>query len=562
MSSMHKTSMDTRSKGMHSLRLCFIGALCVCAAAGLEHHSHGAEASKDKTNIVLILADDLGFSDLGCYGSEIPTPNIDRLAAGGLRFTQAYNTARCWPSRAALLTGYYPQAIRRDALPNGSGGSGGTRPGWARLLPEMLRLKGYKTYHSGKWHIDGDPLACGFDRSLDVTGKGQSNFFDSSGVTQEGVAIAPTENFYATRAIGEHAVACLADHAANHGENPFFQYVAFTAPHFPLHAPQELIQRNQKRYETGWNIMQQERHRQLTAAGIINCPLPSMELDIGPPYRFPDAIAILGAGEIERPLPWVELTRMQQNFQATKMAIHAAMIEAMDEQVGLILQQLAAMNALENTLIVFASDNGASAEIMVRGEGHSPTAAPGSRKTFLCLGPGWSSACNTPFRRHKTWVHEGGIATSFIAHWPQGISARGQLRHQAVHLIDVTPTVLEIAKIDSVEPWNNQPPPSMHGKSLLAAFADGRATLEEQLWWCHDGHRAVREGNWKLVACKGEPWSLYHLKNDRGEEHNLATHEPQRAKALEELWQKTADECRRLAATDVNAGQLNSKERP
>lgn len=132
--------------------------------------------SKDKTNIVLILADDLGFSDLGCYGSEIPTPNIDRLAAGGLRFTQAYNTARCWPSRAALLTGYYPQAIRRDALPNGSGGSGGTRPGWARLLPEMLRLKGYKTYHSGKWHIDGDPLACGFDRSLDVTGKGQSNF--------------------------------------------------------------------------------------------------------------------------------------------------------------------------------------------------------------------------------------------------------------------------------------------------------------------------------------------------------------------------------------------------
>ena len=346
-------------------------------------------AAAPPPNVVVILADDLGFSDLGCYGGEIDTPNLDRLAAGGLRFTQGYNTARCWPSRAALLTGYYAQATRRDALPGGKGGSGGTRPAWARLLPELLAPAGYVSYHSGKWHIDGDPREQGFARSLDVMGAGQSNFFDAGGVTEDGRPLPDSANFYTTTSIGDHAVKCLRGHGANHAGKPFFHYVAFTAPHFPLQAPQELIGKYRERYRAGWDAVRQARAGRLQSMKIATTPAAEPERDVGPPYQpKPDTLDQLGAGEVDRPLPWADLTPEQQEFQATKMAIHAAMIEVMDREIGRILAALEALNALDDTLILFASDNGASAEIMIRGEGHDPAAPPGSRKTFLCLGPG------------------------------------------------------------------------------------------------------------------------------------------------------------------------------
>jgi choline-sulfatase len=505
-------------------------------------------------NVMVILADDLGFSDLGCHGGEIDTPCLDRLAAGGLRFTQGYSTGRCWPSRGALLTGFYPQAIRRDRLPGGAGGAQGQRPAWARLLPELLQPAGYRSYHSGKWHVDGAPRGQGFARSLDVKGAGQSNYFDPAGVVEEGRPGEPSDDFYTTTAIGSHAVKCLREHAAAHRGTPFFHYVAFTAPHFPLQAPQPLIDRYRERYRVGWDAVRQARWHRLDAAGIVMGPLSAVERHVGPPYSFPGTAETLGAGEVMRPVPWSDLTAEQQAFQVEKMAIHAAMVDALDQQVGRILAELEAMEALDDTLILFASDNGASAEIMIRGEGHDPAAPPGSRGTFLCLGPGWSNAANTPFRRHKTWVHEGGIASPWIVHWPAGIATRGGLRHQPVHLVDVTPTVLDLAGVTPPAELDGKTVPRMQGRSFAPAILDPEAApAHELLWWCHDDHRAVRVGDWKLVADANSAWELYDLAADRTETRDLAAAEPGRVAALAADWERMAADCRALAANDGRA---------
>lgn len=497
------------------------------------------DASKQQPpNILVLLADDLGFSDLGCYGGEIATPHLDALASGGMRFTQFYNTARCWPSRAALLTGYYPQQVRRDAHYDAEGRTGqGTRPQWARLIPALLEPAGYRSYHSGKWHLEGKPLANGFHRAY--TADDHDRFFSPKRHTlddQPLPAVTPDTGYYATTHIADHAIDCLKDHAREHAARPFFSYVAFTSPHFPLHAHQTDIDRYRDRYLAGWNALQEERATRLRNLGITHHLPPPMEPDLGPPYHFPNGLETLGPGEIFKPVPWASLTPKQREFQATKMAIHAAMVDRMDREIGRIIHQLRSMNAFENTLILFASDNGASAEIMVRGDMHDPQAAPGSAESFLCLGPGFSSAANTPFRRHKTWVHEGGISTPFIAHWPAGIAQTGSLSHVPAHLIDIVPTLLELTGGTHPSVFSSAPYATPPGHSLLRTFAGNESPIHEQIWWCHDNHRALRSGDWKIVAANGEPWELYNLVEDRGETRNLADQHPDKVSELQATW--------------------------
>ena len=501
----------------------------------------GAETT-ERPNIVLILADDLGFSDIGCYGSEIDTPNLDRLAANGLRYTQFCNTARCWSSRAAILTGYYAQQVGRDAFPQGSGGAAGKRPVWAQLLPRQLRPLGYRSYHSGKWHVDGKPLAEGFDHSMSLEDHDRN--FNPRKWTKDDEpqpAIAPGSGYYTTTAVADHAIECLSEHAQQSSDQPFFHYIAFTVPHFPLQAPASDIAKYKGRYDVGWDAIRAARWQRIKSQGLVSGELSALEPQIGPPYDFPKAIEQLGSGEVNRELPWEQLTEEQHAFQAAKMEIHAAMIDRMDQEIGRVIEQLERMKAMDNTLIVFLSDNGASAEIMVRGDGHDPQAAPGSAESYLCLGPGWSSAGNTPFRRHKTWVHQGGISTPLIAHWPHGIHAPGELRHSLGHVVDLAPTIVELAGGGwPTEVAGHGLPPSP-GQSLVPTFAKDTDD-ERTLWWLHEGNRALRSGRFKLVAAKGDPWELYDMTRDQSEMHDLASQLPDTAKQLAAEWERLTSE--------------------
>lgn len=497
----------------------------------------GLAAAERRPNVMVILVDDMGYSDLGCYGGEIATPNLDGLAARGLRFTSFYNTARCWPSRGALLSGYYAQEIRRDSVPGVKSGNAGIRPAWAKLLPERLRAAGYASYHSGKWHIDGQPLQAGFDRSYSLND--HDRHFAPRQHTLDDRPLPPVAadaGYYSTTATADHALRCLREHAEKSPERPFFSFVAFIAPHFPLQAPAADIARYKNVYDGGWDRLRAARRERQAALGLPVPALSPLEPQVGPPYAFPEAIKSLGPNELNRPLPWASLSAAQQAFQASKMAVHAAMVDGVDREVGRLLAQLRAMQALDDTLVLFLSDNGASAEMMVRGAGHDATLPAGSAGTFLSLGPGWSSLCNTPFRRHKTWVHEGGISTPLIAHWPKGIADQGALRVSPGHLVDIVPTVLELAGAPALGAAAGEP--AAAGQSLLPALKSAAPTAPRTLWWLHEGNAALRVGDLKLVKAKGEAWSLYDLSKDRGEQDDLAAKQPEKVAELAKLWEE------------------------
>lgn len=536
----------------------------------------GVAADQERPNVLLIMADDLGFSDLGCYGGEIQTPNLDALAAHGVRMTQFYNTGRCWPTRGSLLTGHYAPSIRRDDVPGkpGLGGGSGKRPTWSRLLPQLLRSAGYRSYHTGKWHLDRMPVASGFDHSYYL--KDQGRFFSPQVHYRDDERLAPVERptkkaeeksigYYATTALADHAIEVLQDHHNKHADVPFFHYLAFSAPHFPLHAMPGDIAKYSSTYARGWDAVRSQRWKKMRTLGLLGQSVerPSRpEPDLGPPYHFPDAMEKLGRGEVNRPVPWSQLNAEQQKFQSSKMAIHAAMVHRMDMEIGRVIETLRESNELENTLVMFLSDNGASAEIMVRSDGHDPNAMPGSADSYLCLGPGWSTVCNTPMRRHKTWTHEGGISTPMVVSWPARMKTNGELRHGVGHVIDIVPTILDAAHVE-IEGLIPNNAPEYPGKSLLTDWstthddaAIGTKLADRALWWFHDGHRAIRVGDWKAVAPIAEPWELYDMSRDRGEAIDRAI--PNRPK-LEELvaaWENQATLCRHLATQDLSDEDL------
>ncbi|CAN0032833.1 unnamed protein product, partial [Chrysoparadoxa australica] len=365
--------------------------------------------AQDRPNIVIIMADDLGFSDLGCYGGEIKTPVLDQLAEGGLRFTQFYNCGRCWPTRSSMLSGYYPQQVnvdgKRDAFPQ-----------WGQLMPHHLKQVGYKSYHTGKWHIPNVKEIVaegGFDKSYHLMSYDnhfsvKKHFLND----KELPAINGDAKFYSTAAITDYALRFLREHEQASADSPFFMYVAYITPHFPLQAPKEEIDKYRDGYLDGWNVLKEERYKRQKALGLDLGENSPFEYFVTAPWSWPDhSLKDSIPGEMRLAKPWDQLNEIEKDLQATKMAIHAAMVGRIDQEIGRILDQLKANNNMDNTLVLFLSDNGASAEQIIRGEGHNHDMELGCEGTYLCLGPGFSTASNTPFRRHKFWTHEGGIAT-------------------------------------------------------------------------------------------------------------------------------------------------------
>jgi len=501
------------------------------AAASLLH-----SAPARKPNLLVILADDMGFADARCYGGDVDTPNLDRLAAGGLRFTQAYSTARCGPSRSCLLSGQYAQQTASDVM------TPGKIPNYVRFLPEYLKPMGYRSYHTGKWHMKHVPGegGVGFDHSYTMLD--ELRFFTQNRHELDGERLPkPEAGYYSTTAIADYGIRFLKEHSREHAADPFFLYTAFHSPHFPLQAPQEDIDKYHDRFSEGWDTARERKWQRMTRMGLINCPLAPLEANMWTQWNTPDEelIAKIGPGEVSRAVPWSTLTAEQKKLQRTKMAIHAAMITRMDVEIGKLLKQVESMGALNDTLILFLSDNGASSEQLIRGDGHDSSAPLGSARTHLGLGPGWASCSNAPFRLHKSWVNEGGIASPLIAHWPKGIKDRNQLRHDPCHFVDVLPTLVD-AGGGKPEPGAG---PGLAGRSIVPAFAKDGSVSREYLYFNHNHNRAIREGDWKLIATGDSgPWELYDLSKDRAEQKNLASAQADRAKRLAEKWKSVDDE--------------------
>lgn len=475
----------------------------------------------DPPNIVVIMADDLGFSDLGCYGGEIHTPNLDRLADQGIRFTQFYNSGRCWPTRSSLLTGYYPQQINAD-------GVRAAFPRWGYLLPHHLKQAGYRNYHSGKWHVPNvttQIAAGGFDCSYQTGAyddhfAAQNHFLDDEKLPPAG----GEGNYYSSTAIADYAIRFLEEHQQEHADSPFFLYTAFISPHFPLQAPKEVIEKYRNDYLSGWEEMKRQRFERQKNLGFELGENSPFEYMVAAPWSWPEhALRDSIPGEVRYAKPWYQLTENEKYLQATKMAIHAAMVDVIDKEVGRIMEQLRAMGEEENTLVLFLSDNGASAEQIIRGNGHNPEAPLGSAESYLCLGPGFSTASNTPFRRHKFWTHEGGITTPLIAYWPQGIKDKGSLRYSMGHVVDFLPTFLELAGVNPLMEKDGFEAPTPPGESLVPVFTEDKQS-EREIWFSHSGNNALRQGKWKAVISSDIDgrWQLYNMAEDRTELNNLA----------------------------------------
>ena len=496
-----------------------------------------AASSGDATrpDIVVVMVDDMGFSDIGCYGGEVRTPNLDRLAANGLRFTQFYNTARCCPTRASLLTGLYPHQAGVGHMMGDAGSDGyrGDLSPHCVTIAEVLGQAGYGTYMSGKWHVsrhtradgprDNWPRQRGFDRYFGtLTGAG--SFYTPRTLTRENAPIeAPSEGFYYTHAIGEHAVQFIGEHHKSRRADPLFLYVAYTAPHWPLHAPKVVVDRYRGAYLKGWDALRAERHARMTRLGIVDPAWPLTPRD--------------GSAK-----PWSEVPAEKREEMDWRMAVYAAQIDCVDQGVGRIMEALETAGRLRNTLIFFLADNGGCAEGGPWGFERQKDGVLGEDSSFASYGLSWANASNTPFRRYKHWVHEGGIATPLIVHWPEGVDDGGVLRHQPGHVIDIMATCVEVARAGYPAENKGRAVTPMAGKSLVPAFA-GRPIERDALFWEHEGNRAVRRGTWKLVSKHPGPWELHDLETDRTELNDLAAKETGVVEELSALYGAWAARC-------------------
>lgn len=489
-----------------------------------------------KPNIIIIMADDMGFSDLGSYGGEIETPNIDALARKGLRFTDFYNAARCWPTRTSLLTGFYERSV--SSLP--VTGEEGFKS-WAPFLPHYLKPQGYRSYMAGKLHVVGadDAVAAGFDHSYFTPIVGW--YRSPQKILVDGKEIPspdPESGYHLTDKIGDKMLEYLDDHHKNHKDKPFFLYGAHMAPHWPLEAHQKDIDKYKDKYDAGWDVIRQQRKQRLKELGIVDGDLYPMEPQID---AHPENTERYGPDEVYSAVPWSSLTQAQKDFQSDKFAIHAALVDQLDRNVGRVIRKLKEIGEFENTIIFFNSDNGASSEIFTQMP-HDKTLPMGSWGTYLGIGPAWSSASNTPFRRHKTHVHEGGIASPFIVHWPAGIKKPG-LRHEPAHVIDYIPTLLELSGGQALTEHRGQKIPlALPGKSLVPLFKQETDLDRELLFFEHEGNEAMRMGDWKVVRGKNEAWQLFNLKEDRTETNDLAKKYPQRLQKMVKRLNEHKDE--------------------
>ena len=495
----------------------------------------------NRPNILLVMNDDMGFSDIGCYGGEVKTPNLDRLAANGIRFTQFYNTARCCPTRASILTGLHPHQagvgwMTTDLDEDGYRGSLNDK---CVTIAEALGAAGYATYMSGKWHVsrnvapDGPkhawPCQRGFDHYFGILG-GAANYWQPWTLTRNNDPVdveGLPEDFFLTDAISDHAADYIRQHAQDETDAPFFLYTAYTAPHWPLHAHPEDIERYRGRFAAGWDRLRQERLQRMRAMGIVDASWPITDRDPTQP-------------------PWDEAPH--KDWEQRRMEVYAAQIDRMDQGIGRIVAALHETKQIENTLILFLADNGACAEEFAREvspmpstypagttqtrdgktvmRGNDPTVMPGSEDTYQSYGVPWANLSNTPFREYKHWVHEGGIATPLIAHWPAVIDDVGALRHGPGQLTDIMATCLDVAGADYPTRFNGNDIIPLEGTSLAPIF-DDQPNHKEALIWEHEGNKAVRRGRWKLVCKYPGDWELYDIVANRTETEDLAAEHPE-----------------------------------
>lgn len=516
-----------------------------------------------RPNIVLILADDMGYADLGCYGSEIHTPNIDRMAGQGVRWKQFYNDGRCCPTRASLLTGLYSHqaGVGHMIEDRGSPAYHGELNDRCVTLAEALRPAGYRCDMVGKWHVvhiritgkeqvnhhNNDPfwfsktnwpIQRGFE-SYYGTIIGVDDYFDPFALTSgnDPIETAPPKGFYYTDAIAAHAADRITASAS--ADSPFFLYVAFTAPHWPLQAPPAEIEKYKDTYIGGWDKLHLTRHAKELELGMA-------DRQWALPPREPEA------------RPWDSAS--DHAWQARRMAVYAAQIDRLDQGVGRILQALDDAKITDNTLVIFLSDNGGCQEEVQPGwfdvcsatrdgrpvrVGDGPRqrqgAMPGSEEVYQSYGPSWASASNTPFRRYKHFAHEGGISTPFIARWPAAIHEHGAIRNEMGHVIDFMPTFLDLAGGTYPKALRGQAITPEQGTSLVAALTGQPHEPHPPLFWEHEANRAARIGDWKLVAQHNQPWELYDMVADRTEVHDLSKQMPDKVHELELDYQRWAD---------------------